>query len=143
LLLPEAVETLPHVRERFFDPAEHTAPSELDEMLADAGVALTLEEILRQGGPLLARLVEWLSTANEQASATAGARFSRFPRDLKRPVEVLGVLHLLSRIGALDTAEDRELVITLRPDGTERTLRIPAVTLTAERARLVAELELT
>lgn len=141
-LLPEAVETPPHLRERFYDPGDHSAPEALDEIVADAGVALTLEEILRQGGPLLARLLEQLATADE-AGTTAGAKFNRFPDDLRRPVEVLGVLHLLSRIGALDTAEDRELVVTVRPDGTERTLRIPAVTVNEGRARLLADLEVT
>ncbi|MCU1461187.1 MAG: hypothetical protein JWO37_1262 [Acidimicrobiales bacterium] len=141
-LLPEAVDTLPHVRERFYDPGDHVAPEGLDETAADAGVALTLEEILRQGGPLLARLAEQLSTAGASVN-TAGARFAAFPDDLRRPVEVLGVLHLLSKIGALEAAEDRESVLTVRSDGTERLLRIPAVTITDAHVDLLAALELT
>jgi hypothetical protein len=141
-LLPDTVGTLPHVRERFYDPGDHTAPEALDQIAGDAGAALTLEEILRQGGPLLARLVERLAAGSDNAGF-AGARFNQFPGDLRRPVEVLGVVHLLARIGALDAAEDRELVFTVRPDGSERTLRIPAVRITEERATLLANLELT
>lgn len=141
-LLPEAVETLPHVRERFYDPGDHTVPDGLDEMAADAGVVLTLEEILRQGGPLLSRLLEQLSTSGEGVP-TAGAKFAAFPDDLRRPVEVLGILHLLSKVGALEAAEDRELVVAVRPDGTERILRMPTVTITEEHVVLFAALELT
>lgn len=141
-LLPEAVGTLPHVRERFFDPADHIAPVGLDEVVVDAGEALTLEEILRQGGPLVTRLLEQLSAGGDRGE-TAGIKFGRFPSDLRRPVEVLGILHLLSKIGALDAAEDREHVVAIRPDGTERVLRIPAVAVTQQRASLLAELEVS
>lgn len=141
-LLPEAVDTLPHVRERFYDPGDHVAPESLDQIDADAGFALTLEEILRQGGPMLARLAAELSTGGT-AFATAGTRFAAFPDDLRRPVEILGILHLLSKIGALEAAEDRETVVTVRSDGSERLLRIPAVTITDVHASLLAALELT
>jgi hypothetical protein len=141
-LLPEPVDTLPHIRERFYDPGDHVAPERLDETTTDAGVALTLEEILRQGGPLLARLAEQLSTIGAPLT-TAGARFAAFPDDLRRPVEVLGLLHLLSKIGALEAAEDREPVVTVRSDGSERLLRIPTVTITDTHLSLLAALELT
>ena len=140
-LLPETVERLPHVRERFYDPGDNTSPQRLDEVIANAGVALTLDEILRIGGPLLTRLLEHLSTGGDEE--TAGTKFRGFPDDLRRPVEVLGILHLLSRIGALDAAEDRELVVTVRSDGTERTLRIPAVAVTEDRAKALGGLVVT
>lgn len=141
-LLPEAVETLSHLRERFYDPGDHAAPAGLDEVIADSGVALSLEDILRQGGPLLARLLSALS-ASAVGEVTAGSRFNELPDDLRRPVDVLGVLHLLARIDALEAAEDCELVVSIRPDGTRRVLRIPAITVTEERATLLADLEVT
>jgi hypothetical protein len=140
-LLPEAVGTFPHVRERFYDPGDHVGPEPLGEVVDDAGVGLTLEQILRQGGPLLNRLREQLSLA--VGETTAGTAFNSFPEDLRRPVEVLGVLHLLSRIGVLDAAEDRELVVTVRDDRTQRAFRIPAVAITPERSALLADLEVT
>jgi len=140
-LLPDSAGRFPHVRERFYDPGDHVAPEPLSELTDDTTAGLTLEEILQQGGPLLARLQAHLSRAAEQAAVTAGAAFNDFPDDLRRPVEVLGVLHLLSRIGALDGAEDRELVESVRPDGTRRTFRLPAVLVDHARSAQLIDLE--
>lgn len=141
-LLPEAVETLPHVRERFYDPGDHAPPEPLAPLDDDQGATVSLEEILCQGGPMLARLVDQL-VACSSSEATVGATFDGFPDDLRRPVEVLGVVHLLSRIDALTDVQQAEAVETRRPDGTERRLSVPVVALDGEQASLLTSLEVS
>jgi hypothetical protein len=141
-LLPDAVGRVPHLRERFYDPGDHVSPAPIGELAEDTGLGLTLDEIRRQGGPLLARLQEQLAQAAAAGEVTAGAAFNLFPDDLRRPVEVLGVIHLLSRIAALDGAEDREVVETVRPDGSCRTFKIPASPITADRSAQLVDLEM-
>lgn len=141
-LLPGAVSTLPHIRERFYDPGDHVPPKPLCDPVEDASDGVTLEEIRRQGGPLLARVQAELSAAADAlGDVTAGRAFTGFPDDLRRPVEVLGMLHLLARVGALDGAEDREPIDTIRPDGTRRTFTVPRVPVTRDRAAELADLE--
>jgi uncharacterized small protein (DUF1192 family) len=140
-LLPDATGRFPHLRERFYDPGDHVAPEPISEVAEELGSGLTLEEILQQGGPLLVRLRTQLCDAATEGEVTSGAAFNRFPDDLRRPVEVLGVLHLLSRIAVLDDTEEREEVETIRPDGSRRAFKIPAVSLDAERATRLHELE--
>lgn len=141
-LLPGAVGVLPHVRERFYDPGDHVPPEPLSEMDDDIEDTLTLEEIRRQGGPLLARLQAGLAGAGALAGeVTAGAAFNNFADDLRRPVEALGMLHLLARIGALEDAEGREPIDTRRPDGSQRTFKVPRVPVTPDRAAGLADLE--
>ena len=139
-LLPGSVGALPHVRERYFDPGDAVVPEPLSATDSDEIEGLTLEEILRQGGPLLLRLQQGLASA--ATGSTAGSAFHEFPDDLRRPVEVLGLLHLLSRIGALEDTEEHEMVETLRPDGTRRSFKIPSVSVTADRSVHLTALEI-
>jgi hypothetical protein len=140
-LIPESVPALPHVRERFYDPADHLPPEPLAERTDDGAEPLSLDELRRQGGPVLGRLQAALVGADHDGERTAGAIFKLMDIDAKRPVEVLGLIHLLARAGVLADAEDHEQVETHRPDGTRRTFTIPRVTLTRERVECVAEVE--
>lgn len=142
-LLPGAVRTLPHVRERFYDPGDHTPPDPLSDPVDEIEGGLTLEEIRRQGGPLLSRIQAGLSdAADPTGEATAGSAFNDFPDDLRRPVEIFGMLHLLSRVAALDDAEEHEPVDAVRPDRTRRTFKVPRVPVTTDRAAELADLEI-
>lgn len=141
-LLPGPVATLPHVRERFYDPGDHLPPDALAEPDGVAGDELSLDEIRRQGGPLLVRLQSELAKVAEPGvSVTAGAAFGDFPDDLRRPVEVLGIVHLLARVGALDESEGHEVVEAVRGDGSGRTLAMPIVTISSQRAADLRDLE--
>lgn len=87
-LLPGAVGILPHVRERFYDAGDHVPPEPLGDTPEDTDGTVTLEEIRRQGGPLLGRLQDGLARAGGAAGeVTAGGAFNHFPDDLRRPVE--------------------------------------------------------
>lgn len=141
-LLPSRVGTLPHVRERFYDPEDHVAPAPLgpDEDADDPG--LSLQEILRQGGPLLTRVrAELVASASGDARSLAEA-FELFPDDLRRPVEILGINHLLSLVGGFGADDDLDPVDTIRPDGTTRQLLLPRVPVTSDLSAGLSEVEL-
>lgn len=140
-LIPESVPALPHVRERFWDPADHLPPEPLSEPPDIDTEPLSLDEIRTQGGPVLTRLQAVLAGADPGAELTAGTVFELMDIEAKRPVEVLGLIHLLARAAALADAEDHEPVTTHRTDGTGRTFRIPRVTLTPERIDQISEVE--
>ncbi|MGO9873434.1 MAG: DUF3375 family protein [Acidimicrobiia bacterium] len=142
-LLPDAIGALPHLRERFYDPGDHVAPEPLGDVDVDLEESLSLEQIRQQGGPLLARLRAGLSARTVTfGEMTAGSAFNAFPDDLRRPVEALGILHLLSQVAALDGAEDHEPIETIRADGTRRGFTVPRVSVTRARAAELADLEI-
>lgn len=140
-LIPESVPALRHVRERFWDPADHLPPEPLIEQPEVDTEPLSLDDLRRQGGPVLARLHSALAGADPGAELTAGTVFDLMDIDAKRPVEVLGLIHLLARAAALAGAEDHERVETHRTDGTRRMFAIPRVTLTPERLDQIGEVE--
>jgi hypothetical protein len=49
---------------------------------------------------------------------------------LRRPVEVLGLLHVVNGIGALRDDAGPEVFEAIRPDGNRRNFLVPAITLT-------------
>jgi hypothetical protein len=54
---------------------------------------------------------------------------------------VLGIVHLLARVGALDESEGHEVVEAVRGDGSGRTLAMPIVTISSQRAADLRDLE--
>ena len=133
-----------HLRERFWDPATDIPPPPLEDISAAAPDMLDLDAIRCQGGPSLARLRGQLIEAIEAGdAASAGQLFNALPNDLRRPVEILGMLHLLAGIDPavpdFDTDEDAvpvvpglviddppyELFHSVRSDGSLRDFRVP------------------
>jgi hypothetical protein len=139
-LLPDRVTALPHVRERFYDPADHLPPDPL-EVDDDTVDSLSLEEILRQGGPLLAELRDALA-ADRRGARSVAEVFEMLPEDLRRPVEVLGVMHLLAQVDALDRDAPGVEVDTVRPDGSHRRLLLPATALDADDVEQLTQMEI-
>lgn len=140
-LLPGRVLTLPHVRERFHDPADHEAPELITDTMASTDEHRTRDEILRQGGPLLLRVRDALLAAAETGDSPSVAEvFDTLDSDLRRPVEVLGIMHLLAQVTDLDDAF--AAVDTVRPDGSRRELRLPTTPLAEALAAALGALEL-
>jgi hypothetical protein len=167
---PRAAVTLPlipgqvdveHLRERFWDPAADIPPPPLDDVSGAAPDTPDLDAIRCQGGPSLARLRGELIDAIEAGDATsAGQLFNMFPDDLRRPVEILGMLHLLAGIDptdldfdtGLDGGEDAvpagpdlmsgdppyELFHAIRPDGSLRDFRVRRLDLELADAHALA-----
>lgn len=137
-LMPERVE-VGHLRERFYDPQSEVPPLPLDDLSRVAPQPLTLEELRQQGGPSLQEMRDALSAAFTSGDFdSVGRLFNELPADLRRPVEVLGLLHVVSQVEALDRADDQEVLTTVRPNGQRRDFLFPKVALTEDEARALS-----
>ena len=123
-----------HLRERFYDPADDLGPERLADTEPDT-TAPPLAELRAQGGPsipeLRRRLAEALSGGGE---GSLGEVFAGLDDELRRPVEILGLLHLAAQ-SELPAAGGTEPYLTVRPDGTERTFAVPRVLVSATDAQ--------
>lgn len=122
------------VRFRTYDPDSERAPEPLEDVSHEAPDALTLDDIRKQGGPSLDQLrrrIDEQLTAGDLESA--GVLFNSLPADLRRPVEILGLLHLFTRLGAQIDPALREAVSAVRPDGSTRRFLMPTSTMQEPR----------
>ncbi|OIQ85797.1 hypothetical protein GALL_323460 [mine drainage metagenome] len=137
-LMPGAL-NIGHARERFHDPASAEPPPPLDDVAEHAPEALSLEDIRKQGGPSLEELRQSLVAAFASGNtASIGAMFNALPAELRRPVEILGLLHLATQADAIDQRRELEPFDAIRPDGTRRTFFTPSLTLTLSQALSIA-----
>ncbi|HEX5271128.1 MAG TPA: DUF3375 family protein, partial [Gemmataceae bacterium] len=149
-LVPAKID-VEHLRERFWDPAEAAPPPPLEDVSGTAPPALDLDVIRNQGGPSLARLRERLIAAAGELDSIAEV-FGSLPDDLRRPVELIGLIHLLLGARPSDPASDlpdtgavmaalerEERVETVRPDGTCRVFAMPVLRLRPDDADALAE----
>ena len=118
------------LRFKTYDPDNERAPEPLEDVSHEAPAALSLDEIRKQGGPSLdqlrQRIDEKLTTGDLES---AGGLFNSLPDELRRPVEILGLLHLFTRMGAQIDPALRESVSAVRPDGTTRRFLMPTSTM--------------
>lgn len=130
-IIPPAMD-IAALRFRTFDPDNERTPEPLEDVSSQAPAALSLDEIRKQGGPTLdqlrRRIDEQLTTGDLESAATL---FNELPVDLRRPVEILGLMHLLTRMGAEIDPVVRERVLAVRPDGSTRRFLIPATAIQA------------
>ncbi|QKW36258.1 DUF3375 family protein [Actinomadura sp. NAK00032] len=139
--MPETLDIV-HLRERFHDPAAHIPPSPLQDMSSQAPAPPSLEELRTHGGPLLSKTRDAVTRHLTNApDASLGQAFTAMGPDLRRPVEILGLVHLANRAGALDPQQPAEPYDTLRPDGSRRTFEVPRVTFDETAAARFAALE--
>lgn len=104
-LIPEQID-IEHLRERFYDPDNDIPPPPLEDVSDQAPDRVDLDAIRRQGGPTLARLRRELIDAIEAGDAVSTAEvFNALPDELRRPVEVFGLLQILASADD-DTAAD-------------------------------------
>lgn len=131
-LLPSVLDA-PGLKLRTFDPDSERPPAPLADVSSDAPTGLSLDDIRKQGGPSLDQLRSRMDEAFTSAGALASAAelFNDLPDELRRPVEVLGLLHLFMRLGADIDPEHPESVLTRRPDRTTRSLLMPGAAITS------------
>jgi hypothetical protein len=101
-LIPPKI-AIEHLRERFWDPATELPPAPLEDVSDTAPAPPSIGEIRTQGGPSLPKLRASLLAAVEAGDADSlGQLFNALPPDLRRPVEILGLLHLTAELAAAD-----------------------------------------
>src|SRR6478752_6413910 len=128
-LLPARVD-VEHFRERFHDPADDVAPTRLVDTPTGGDAPPSLATVLAQGGPSISVLRRRLdeALASLDPAASLGEVFDSLEPELRRPVEIFGLLHL-----AADRELPAETVLeryhALRPDGSQRTFAVPRVPL--------------
>lgn len=87
-----------HLRERVYNPADHTPPPPLAQPEPEEGLLVSFDELRKQGGPAFADMLRKLADRLDQPDAGAGVdaadMFNDLPEGLRRPVEVLGLIHL-------------------------------------------------
>lgn len=139
-LLPSTMKVA-HFRERFFDPAAAAPPPPLEEIEDDIPAPPSVEELRMQGGPSLDDLKQALLDSLAEVDVTGvGELFNDLPEELRRPVEILGLLHVVSRVDARQASEATEVFEAIRTDGERRNFRAPALVLTAADAHALAGL---
>jgi hypothetical protein len=120
-----------NTRERFYDPAEHEAPPPLADTAGEAGEVPSLEVLRQRGGPSVGALRAAVAAALDGGGGAGAAEvFNALPDELRRPVEVFGLMQLAAVLGALDdvdVAGDGGVVDTVRVDGSRRRLRLPGI----------------
>ncbi len=165
-LIPAALD-VEHLREQFWNPANDVPPPPLEDVSDSAPPPPSLDDIRTQGGPSLPRLRARLLAALQAGDVESlGSLFNTLPPDLRRPVEILGLLHLAADIELdtdrgehpADTGDDAAAAIqhggtalprdelplegfdAVRPDGTRRRFLVPRHLLTpADLAALSTE----
>ncbi|GMM96806.1 DUF3375 family protein [Microbacterium luteum] len=129
-MLPDGLDIL-HLKEKLYDPASDVPLDPLEDGAEeDRPEAMSLDELRRYGGPHL----DALRGALDEAAAsdgewTIGADvFPRLAADERRPVDALGLLHLIADRDDLVRTGTHEAYVTRRPDGTEQVLLLPQIT---------------
>jgi hypothetical protein len=137
-LLPPTMDVA-NFRQRLWDPSSSAPPPPLESPEPDTSQPPSIAELRLRGGPTLDRLREMLIEAFATGmSATVGDVFNTMPSELRRPVEILGLLHLIARLDAVAEPSGLETYEAIRPDGRPRAFLVPAVTLTADHAAQLA-----
>lgn len=121
-LLPETLD-IDYLPRRFHDPAGAAPPPPLPEPADDEPDSPeTLADLIAWGGPSLDALAAALGDASaHDGTSTIGEVFAALDPHVRRPVDVLGLLHLADSTldGPPDGTEVEEFE-AIRPDGTTR-----------------------
>jgi hypothetical protein len=134
-LLPQRPE-VHHLKLRFYDPANDVPPPPLTNVAPDGDLrAPSLEELRAQGGPTFPLLrtvlvsLQSLWTGDEAAgrARSVGEAFNELPADDRRPVEVLGLLHLLMSLDPDVTEHGYEQYDAVLPGGPAFPVMVPRI----------------
>ena len=130
-MLPGQME-IEHLRERYYDPSDDVPLPDLPGADDEQPEGLSMEELRRRGGPRMAELQAALEVAVKSAVEQSGEwslgqLFSELPEELRRPVDVLGLLHLATNSDDLARTDDTEPYFAIRPDGTTRMFHVPVL----------------
>lgn len=140
-LMPGTLDA-PHLREKFYDPESHLPPPPLDDVSADAPAPPSLDEMRRQGGPQLHEMRNALVSAFSTGGAESiGDAFNGLDDEMRRPVEILGLMQIATQIDAVDRGGPVETFEAVRPDGSQRTFTVPRIILNDDETAALAALD--
>jgi len=124
-LLPARV-GVDHLRERFHDPADDVLPERIAPADPSEAPPVSLAALMAQGGPQLSSLRQRIdeALASLEPAGSLGELFDGLEPSLRRPVEILGLLHLAADRD-WETEESVETFAAVRPDGTRRAFAVP------------------
>jgi hypothetical protein len=132
-----------HLRQRFFDPGSETPPPALGQTPHVAPAPPSLDDIRQQGGPLLERLRLAVAEAFADGGIeSVGEAFNVLERQLRRPVEILGLIHIATQLDMLDHEQPSEVFKAVRPDDSSRDFKAPRMTLNEQIAATWAALQM-
>jgi Protein of unknown function (DUF3375) len=117
-VLPAEAE-IGHLSGRFHDPNDHVPPPPLHDPNRDEREegGLSFEELRRYGGPSYRALYDAISAhLAEDGIVSVAEVFDSLASDMRRPVDLLGLLHLAGAEAPAGTPMAHQ---TVRPDGTE------------------------
>lgn len=117
-----------HLKTKLYDPADDLPPPPLEKIVPpDTLSRLSLADMRARGGPSHAALREQLAGKFESGGGVESLAelFNTLPDDLRRPVEILGVLPLARRSGLAPSGEI-EVFESVRSDGSRRRFNVPA-----------------
>jgi len=120
-VLPTEVQ-IGHLPTRFYDPDDHVPPPPLYNSDSDEHecAGLSFEELRRYGGPSYSALHDAIAARlADEGIVSVAEVFDGLDPDMRRPVDLLGLLHLA---GAEAPAGSQMTHRTVRPDGSEVTL---------------------
>lgn len=119
-----------HLRQRVATQQESAAAPPLFRDQPDTE-PVSLAQLRAAGGPRIADLEHEIAERLPHGPVTAAEVLSDAPEDLRRPVEIVGLIHLGADVGHIDPRPD--IYEAIRPDGTRRSFTGPRVTFTQEK----------
>lgn len=117
-VLPTEAE-IGHLSTRFHDPDDHIPPPPLYDPTCDKheGAGLSFEQMRRYGGPSYSALHDAIAARlADEGIVSVAELFDGLDLDMRRPVDLLGLLHLA---GAEAPSGSQMTHQTVRPDGSE------------------------
>lgn len=127
-LLPEQLD-VSALKTRFWDPANAVPPPPLEDTSHEAPPPVSLAEYRKMGGPTMDALRELLESTT---AGSLGEAFNSLPPELRRPVEIVGLLQAADESGQYNPEQVLESYAAVRADGTLVAFAVPRIPLAPE-----------
>lgn len=121
-----------------YDPGAHKPPPPLKQV--EAAEPADLQELLRQGGPMTKQVAEALAASAPQGDIDFAEAFNQIDSDLRRDVELCGLMQLATSLGIDVEAADESLYRVVSLDGEERVWSAPRIVIPADMRRAMERL---
>lgn len=131
-LLPSPLE-IETLKTRFWDPVANASPPPLEDTSHEAPPPVDWETFRQLGGPTMPKLRELLDTT---AATSLGEAFDSLPLDMRRPVEVVGLLQVATDQDRYHREQDLEEYVAVRPDGVTVPFTLPKIAIDNDTEQL-------